>query len=265
MQLIKSFLINKDLIYQLSLKEINTKYKGSYLGCLWLFITPFAMLTVYTFVFSVIFKAKWNIATDQSGVQFALILFCGLIIFNLFSECIIQAPSLINTHVNYVKKVSFPLEILPVSVLISALFHFMINFLILLIAVTIFISVPSIHILLLPLIIFPLCLFTLGISWFLASLGVFMKDLFYGITILVQLLFFMTPIFYPVSAVPEKFQAIIRLNILAVFVESARKIIIFGEGFNWGLWFIALVFSVIVFYSGYWCFIKTKNIFGDVI
>ena len=135
MQLIKSLLQKKDLIFQFSIREITDKYKGSYFGLLWLFITPFVMLTVYTFVFSVIFKAKWSIAQEQSGIQFALILFCGLIIFNLFSECVTRSPSIINAHANYVKKINFPLEILPIAILMSALFHFIVNFIILLGAV----------------------------------------------------------------------------------------------------------------------------------
>jgi len=265
MNIFNCFFSNKEIIVQLIKKEVIAKYKGSYLGLLWSFVTPLIMLAVYTFVFSVVFKAKWKIDTDETGIHFALVLFCGLIVFNLFSECMLKAPTLISSYPHYVKKIVFPLEVLPISVLGAALFHYCINMIVLLVGLLIFSGLPSGHIFLLPLIIIPLCMFALGMSWFLSSLGVFIKDISYGINIFVQLLFFLTPIFYPLSAVPDKFRFFLRLNILSTFVEQARDIIVFNQSFNWGWWAVCLIISSVIFILGYKWFMKTKKAFADVI
>lgn len=260
-----TFLARKDLLYQFSIKEIKNKYRGSYLGFLWIFIAPFVMLSVYTFVFSVIFRAKWNIGDGRSGIDFAIPLLCGLIVFNIFSECATRAPSLMLTHANYVKKVNFPLEILPVSVLVSALLHFVINFCILLVAVCVFIGIPPVGVLLVPVLLVPFGFFILGVTLFLSSLGVFVRDLFYSITLVVQILFFMTPVVYPLNAVPEKFRAIVNLNVMAVFIENTRSLILATGTVDWEAWAIASAASFGVFAAGYWWFMQTKKMFGDVL
>ena len=265
MKILNCFFSNKEIIIQLIKKEVISKYKGSYLGILWSFVTPLIMLAVYTFVFSVVFKAKWKIDTNETGIHFALVLFCGLTVFNLFSECVLKAPTLISSHPHYVKKIVFPLEVLPVSVLGAALFHYFISLIVLLAGLIIFLGLPSVHILLLPLTIIPLCMFSLGMTWFLSSLGVFIKDISYGINIFVQLLFFLTPIFYPLSAVPDKFKIFLRLNILSTFVEQARSIIVFHQSFNWSWWIISLIISFLFFFTGYTWFMKTKKAFADVV
>lgn len=265
MEILKKFLSYKEIIVHLIKQEVIAKYKGSYLGLLWSFVTPLIMLTVYTFVFSVVFKAKWNIDSDERGIHFALVLFCGLTVFNLFSECVIKAPVLISSHPHFVKKTKFPLEILPVSVIGAALFHYFINLIVLMIGLTVFSEIPSVYILLLPLILIPLCMFSLGMCWFLSSLGVFIKDINYGINIFVQLLFFLTPIFYPLSAVPEKFKIFLRLNILSTFVEQSRDIIVFHQLFDFRWWTISLIISLLIFLLGYKWFMKTKKAFADVL
>lgn len=178
-----SFWRNRSLIKALVKREVVGRYRGSIMGILWSFFNPVFMLAVYTFVFSVVFKARWNAGSD-SKTEFALILFVGLIVFNLFAECFNRAPGLILANVNYVKKVVFPLEILPWVALGSALFHALISLGVWLIAYLIFFGMPHLTVFLLPLIILPLLLLIMGLTWGLAALGVYLRDVsqFIGIT-----------------------------------------------------------------------------------
>ncbi len=263
--IIRSLFSNRELIFQFTTREVSGKYKGSYLGILWSFITPLIMLSIYTFVFSFVFKVRWGLGSSEGRLQFAFILFCGLTVFNVFSECITRAPFLIISNPSYVKKVVFPLEILPISVWGAALVHYLVSLVILMAGVSVFIGHPSIHILLLPFILLPLSLVCLGLSWFLASLGVFVRDIGNSIGLFIQILLFLTPIFYPLSAIPQKYQIFIRLNILSFFVESARDIIIFNRTFSWQWWSASMISSLVVFLAGYVWFMKSKKTFADVI
>ncbi|MDD5629063.1 MAG: ABC transporter permease [Elusimicrobia bacterium] len=263
--MLTAFFNRRELVRELVVREIASKYKGSFLGLFWSFITPLLMLGVYTFVFSFVFKARWTSTGNEDGVSFALTLFCGLIVFNLFAECVTRAPQLITANPHYVKKVVFPLEILPIVTLGSALFHYLINLLILVAGIIIFQGWPSPHILLVPLLVMPLCLVSLGCAWFLASFGVFVKDINYNIAFLVQLLFFMTPICYPSSAVPPVFRGLFNLNIISMFVESSRDIIIYHRTFNWSWWLGASLASAVVFILGYTWFMRTRVYFADQV
>ena len=169
------------------------------MGILWSFFNPVLMLIVYTFVFSIVFKARWIGGTD-SKTEFALVLFAGLMMYNLFAECINRAPGLVLGNVNYVKKVVFPLEILPIVAIGSATFHLIISLFVWLCFYLIFIGVPPSTIGLLPVLLFPFFLMILGLTWLLASLGVYLRDVTQIIGILTTALLFLSPIFYPISA-----------------------------------------------------------------
>ena len=166
---------SRDLIWQMTKREVIGRYRGSVLGLFWSFFNPVLMLIIYTFVFSVVFKARWGTG-GESRFEFALILFAGLIVYNLFAECLTRAPALIVGNVNYVKKVVFPLEILPLVVMVAALFHSIVSLSVLLIFFVL--ASASLHwtIVFAPLVILPLLLTTIGLSWILASLGVFLRD-----------------------------------------------------------------------------------------
>jgi lipopolysaccharide transport system permease protein len=257
---------HRELIGQFTKREVQSRYKGSSLGLLWSFFTPLLMLIVYTFVFSVVLKARWgNALSDSSQVGFALTLFTGLIAFGVFSECIMRAPGLIVSNPNYVKKVVFPLEILPVSVLGSALINSLISLLILLLAVLIFQHTLSWTLFLLPLMYLPLILLCLGLSWFLASLGVFVRDVGQLIGVAVQILFFMTPIFYPISALPANLQLILYLNPLTFIVNHFRRAILWGQLPDWGEFIIIMAATSVICVLGYIWFMKSKKTFADVI
>ncbi len=255
----------RDLIRQMTWREVVGRYKGSYVGLGWSFIQPLIMLSVYTFVFSTIFKARWGVEQNEGVAAFGLALFMGLITFTIFSEVFNAAPSLILTHESYVKKVVFPLEILVVVLFLSALTNGLFSLAILLTGFLILHHFIHWTALMLPLVWLPMMLFTLGCGYFLASLGVFVRDMKATAGIFSSMLFFLTPIFYPSTAIPEQFRLICRLNPIAQFVEDSRKVVLWGFLPDW-LWFLAgLAISILVLTSGFIWFMKTKKAFADVL
>ncbi|KPV46565.1 hypothetical protein SE17_43195, partial [Kouleothrix aurantiaca] len=187
---------HRNLIWQFTRREIESKYRGSFLGFFWLVIYPLIQLLIYTFIFGVVFQARWGRHAAESLTQFALILFCGLTAFNIFSETISHAAGMIISVPNYVKKVVFPLEILPVCRLGTALFQGLVNVVIVLIANMIISQTIQWTVVLLPLVFLPLIFLSLGIGWFLSSLGVFLRDLNLFIGLVIQILFYGAAIFY---------------------------------------------------------------------
>src|SRR5215471_10559134 len=205
LRMVRNLWKHRELIAQLTRREITQRYQGTYLGVFWSFLNPFLMLLIYTFVFSVVFQAKWGDVNRPTDVgQFALTLFAGLIPFNVFSEVVTRAPSLIVQVPNYVKRVVFPLEVLVVVALGSALVHSLISIGILLVGIVLCMGFLAPTAVFLPLIYLPLILLCLGLGWFLSSLGVYVRDIGHTVIIVVQMLFFMTPIFYPLTAVPAQ-------------------------------------------------------------
>ena len=260
----KSLWRNRELIRSLTIREVIGRYRGSIFGILWSFFNPVLMLAVYTFVFSVVFKARWNAASD-SRTEFALVLFAGLMVFNLFSECINRAPTLILSNVNYVKKVVFPLEILPWVSLGSALFHTLVSLSVWLIFYGIFFGVPPITAGLVPVVLLPLIAFTMGISWFLASLGVYLRDVSQIIGLLTAILMFLSPIFYPLTSLPEEYRGMLRLNPLVPAIEMMRDALIWGKPPSWTVYGISLLAALIIACLGFAWFQKTRKGFADVL
>ncbi|HRK69707.1 MAG TPA: ABC transporter permease, partial [Hyphomonas sp.] len=205
-------LAHRELIWQMARREVGQRYRGSYLGMLWTLITPIAMLLVYTFVFSLVFRSRWQADVETPPGEFALILFSGLAAFNFLSEVINRAPTLILSNPNFVKKVVFPLEILPVVAIVSALVNSLISVALVVIGGILVLGHVSSTILLLPLAYVPLILMVIGLAWFLSALGVYVRDIGPGISIVVQMLFFVSPIFFPVSAAPEWIRPAYALN-----------------------------------------------------
>ena len=256
------------LILQLIKREVVGRYRGSLLGMLWSLINPILMLAIYTFVFSVVFKIRMD---QQDGsiyddkFAFALVLFVGLIIFNLFSECLSRAPGLILANVNYVKKIIFPLEILPWVNLGSALFHASISFSVLL-GFLLLIEHPihwtSIY---LPIIVLPLLFLILGLSWFLASIGVFVRDIGQFIGLILTMLMFMSPIFYPASALPASVRDYLFLNPLTFIIEQTRTVILYGQSPNWIGLAAYYVIALLIAWAGMVWFEKTRKGFADVL
>jgi lipopolysaccharide transport system permease protein len=255
----------RDLIRQLTWREVVGRYKGSFIGLGWSFIQPLIMLCVYTFVFSVIFNARWGVESGEGKAVFALALFTGLITFNVFSEVANSAPSLVLGNANYVKKVVFPLEILPLVRLFSALINAVFSLGVLFAGILIINHFIHWTALLLPLVWLPMMMFTLGCGYFLASLGVFVRDIGTAIGVLTTMLFFLTPIFYPINAVPEPFRIFCRINPIAIFVEDARRVVLWGLSPDWPWFFFGMALSVAAMIFGFVWFMKSKKAFADVI
>lgn len=255
---------NRELIKASAKREVLGRYRGSFLGLFWSFFNPLFMLAVYTFVFSVVFKARWNVESD-SKTEFALVLFAGLIVFNLFAECISCAPGLILSNTNYVKRVVFPLEILPVVALLSALFHGFISLGVWLLVYLMFFGLPHATVFYLPLVIMPLFLLIMGLSWALASLGVFLRDVSQFIGIITTVLMFLSPIFYPITALPENYRHLLYLNPLTPVIEQTRDVLFWGKTPDFFMLGIYWVVTFGIAWLGFAWFQKTRKGFADVL
>jgi lipopolysaccharide transport system permease protein len=263
-EMIASFWRNRQLIGVLVEREVLGRYKGSYFGVLWSFFNPVLMLCVYTFVFSVVFKARWGVGND-STVEFASVLFIGLIAFNFFAECISRAPSLVLSNPNYVKKVIFPLEILPLVSMGAALIHMLISFLVWLIFYLLIFGITSQASYFFPVALLPLIFITLGISLTLSSLGVYFRDISQVVSLLVTALMFLTPIFYPISILPEQYKFFMAFNPIALSVEEIRNVLIWGVPPDWNNYLSYLATSFFILIIGFFIFQKARKGFADVI
>ena len=261
--MISSCLRNHELIYILIKREILSRYKGSIFGVFWSFFQPLLMLAVYTFVFNITLNSSWNIE-HESKAEFALILFSGLILFNLFSECISRAPSLITTHPNYVKKVVFPLEILPCVAVGAAFFQSIISFGVWLLFYICLYGTPHYTLIFLPYVLFPLILIIMGLSWFFASFGVYFRDIQPVVNIFMSVLMFISPIFYPLSALPTKYQKFLFINPLTPVIENMRNILYWGHAPSYSYLFYIFL-SMGIAYLGFIWFQKTRKGFADVL
>ena len=253
-----------DLIYGMAKRDVIGRYKGSALGLLWSLFNPLFMLAVYTFAFGFIFKARWP-GLSNDPFSFALTLFPALLVFNYFSECVSRAPSLIVSNPSYVKKVVFPLESLPIMVSLSALFHFFIGFLVWCIAALWITGSIHISILFVPFAIIPLILFSLGCSWILASLGVYLRDVQQIVNVITSALIFLSPVFYSIETVPEKYRGMIMANPLTHYVEMTRSLMMFGNMIPILDWLFLVLASVPFAAFGYWWFLMTRRGFADVL
>jgi lipopolysaccharide transport system permease protein len=256
---------HRGLIGQFTRRDIEGRYRSSVLGFGWSFVTPLVLLLVYTFVFGVVFQMRWPGARTARLSEFGLVLFAGLTAFNVFSECVQRASGLIVSVPNYVKRVVFPLEVLPVSVLGSALFHAGVSLLVLLAAKLFLTGRLEPSLVWLPLAALPLVFLSLGLAWFLSSLGVFVRDLGYAVALIVQVLFFITPIFYPLELVPAAFRPAMQLNPLTPIVELFRRSIFGGTVQDPVALLAWIAGTAAVMLLGYAWFMKTKKAFADVV
>jgi lipopolysaccharide transport system permease protein len=254
----------RDLIRQMSRREIVNRYRGSLMGLLWSFLTPLFMLAVYTFVFGFVLRSRWEGRVDNQA-EFAVVLFAGLVVYSLFADCVTRAPGLIISHASYVKKIVFPLEILPWAVMAAALFHAGISIAVLLLFSACLRPFLPWTVITVPLILFPLVLFTMGVSWFLAALGVFLRDTSHVVGLCISALLFLSPVLYPASTLPESVRAYLFLNPLTFPIEQFRDVVLWGRMPNWGGGGIYLVVSWGVAWLGLCWFQKTRHAFADVL
>jgi lipopolysaccharide transport system permease protein len=266
--LVESFWGKRQLILQMARREVVGRYKGSVMGIAWSLFNPILMLAVYTFVFSVVFKSRWGAPISgavEDRTQFALLLFVGMIVHGLFAEVLNRAPGLILANVNYVKKVVFPLQILPIVAMSAALFHALVSLAVLLLAFAIFHGYVPWTALFVPLVLLPLVVFTLGVAWMLASLGTFLRDVSQTIGVLMTVMMFLSPVFYPVSALPEDLRPLIMMNPLTFIIEQAREVLVWGRMPDLPGLAAYLGVALVVGWAGFIWFQKTRKGFADVV
>lgn len=254
---------NRALIMSLIRRDIASRYRGSVLGMLWSVLNPLLMLAIYTFVFSQVFKMRWGGASDPS--EFALMLFAGMLVFSFFSEAVSRAPGLITGTPNLVKKIVFPIEIQAYVVIGSALFQSLVSLIVLLGAHLLMKGVPPATAMLIPVVFVPLSLMCLGLVWLLSALGVYLRDIGQLVGHIVMMTMFLSPLFYPESAVPERFRIFIDINPLAILIGQSRKVLILGEWPDWAAlgWFTLFAFAFASL--GFWWFQRTRRGFADVL
>jgi lipopolysaccharide transport system permease protein len=255
----------RELITRLTQREVQTRYRGSVVGWGWTILTPLLMLTIYTFVFSSIFKARWESTAELGSAGFALNIFTGMVVFGLFSECATRAPTLITSHSNYVTKVRFPLETLGCTVVGNGLFHALTSLVILLVfrlAATGSFPWSSIC---LPLVWLPYVLLALAMTWILSALGVYLRDLGQVVTVATSALMFMSAVFYPLSALPERWAPLFKLNPIAWWIEETRALIVLDHWPNPGVVTIQLVGAIVICELALRLFRKASRGFADVL
>lgn len=264
--LARSLWCNRQLIRQMTAREVVGRYKGSVMGLFWSFLNPVFMLMVYTFVFSVVFKARWGVGgVEETKTQFAMVLFVGMIVHGLFAEVLNRAPVLILANVNYVKKVVFPLEILPIVNTGAALFHSLVSLAVLLLAFVVFNGYLHWTAIFIPFVLLPLIILVLGLAWMLASLGVFLRDVGQTIGIITTVMMFLSPVFFPVTALPEEYRPIIMANPLTFIIEQSREVLIWGRLPDWSSLGIYTSVATVIAWAGYIWFQKTRKGFADVL
>lgn len=252
-----------ELIFSLARRDLVLRYKGSALGIVWAVLTPVVMIAIFTFIFANLFGARFG--QSSSPWDYALYLFCGLLPWTMFQETLQRATTTIVSHANLVKRVLFPLEALPAAQTLSSLANQLFGTVALLLATLILRKTIPPTIFWLPLLLIPQTMLTLGAAWLVSSLGVFLRDLAQGISLLLLAWMYLTPIIYPETVVPEQYRGLLNLNPFTSLVRSYRQITLEGINPDWNGMAYFFVFSIIVFCAGYWWFARTRKNFADVI
>jgi lipopolysaccharide transport system permease protein len=256
---------NRRLLSQLVKREVVGRYRGSVFGLAWSFFNPLVMLAIYTFVFSEVFKMRWGGNDSETKAEFAIVLFAGIVVHSFFAEVLARAPGVILGNANYVKKVVFPIEILPVVAVGTSLFHGVVSLAVLLLAFVVFNGYVHWTLVFTPLVWLPFFIFTLGVSWILAALAVFLRDVGQTIGIITMALMFLSPVFYPVTALPPHLRPWLMANPLTFIIEQTREVLVWGHLPNWHGLGIYAVAAIAVCWAGYVLFQKTRRGFADVL
>ncbi|MCH2133831.1 MAG: ABC transporter permease [Phycisphaerales bacterium] len=262
---------HRDLVLRLGRRDIEARYRGSALGLVWAIIQPLVLLGVYTFVFGVVFKMRaTKLGLDEAAAaineaNFAMTLFAGLILYNLFSDCVGRAPNILRQNVTFVKKIVFPLEVLPWSTMIMAIFNAMVATVVFAVFYAFIEGVPPVTVLLVPVVVFPVIIMVLGLCWILMSVGLYLQDTQQIVGLILMIALFTCPIFYPLWMVPEAYRAWLYLNPLTAAIEMLREVLFAGVIPDPWTWLIYLGGSIVVAWIGWMWFAVTRRGFADAV
>jgi lipopolysaccharide transport system permease protein len=255
---------SREIVYQLARQRLVRRFRGSFLGAIWLFLSPAITLALYTLVFGVMLKNRWRVDSTDTG-EYALLLYLGLCIFWFFSEVVSEAPTLIINNPSYVKKVVFPTESLLWVLVAYSLALTTLRISVFVVACLLMQGQIPVTVLLLPLVWVPLVLYAVGIGWILASIGTFLRDVGEIVSLALMAIFFLSPVLYPVNTIPDVVQWIVSINPLTVPIQQARELAYFGTFPDPNVWLVQLAMSMFVAWAGLALFCRSKRIFGDVV
>lgn len=259
----RSVLEHRELILRLAGREVGSRFRGSMLGLAWAVLTPLLTAAAFTFVFAGVFQSRWG--GSGAPTEFALMMMTGLMVHGIFAEAVGRAPTLVLQNANYVTKVVFPLEALPVVSVLSTLVNAAILAAIIALGALLFRGAVPWTAVFLPVVLLPYLVFILALSLFLAAAGVFLRDISQVTSLAVMLAMFLTPIFYPLSAVPGAFQVAMRLNPLTSIVEQSRTVLLHGGLPDFLSLALYLLCALLSLAFAVWVFQRLRPGFADVL
>jgi len=262
---LRSVVAHRELILRLATREVTQRFQGSLLGIIWMVLMPLLTAAVFTFVFSAVFQTRWGAATPAGPFDFAILLLVGMAVHGIFAEAVGRAPTVILAQASYVTKVIFPIEVLPVVAVLASLVNAFVTVGIVVVGQALLKGVLHWTVIFWPLVIAPYLIFVVALTMFFAACGVFLRDLSQIVSLLVTVTLFLTPIFYPLDAVPGAFRQVMRLNPLTSIVEQSRTVIVFGglpDFVSLGLYTLCALAALT---AAYWLFQRLRPGFADVL
>jgi lipopolysaccharide transport system permease protein len=256
---------HRELLWQFTLRNVELRHKGSHLGLVWSFLGPLLMLGLYVLVFGYIFEGTFGIVPNETRAEYALGIFLGLTLFHFVAEVLGLSPALIVANPNFVKKVVFPLEVLPAATVAAAVFHLLISLGLVLIGVLIFGPGLTPNAAWLPVILLPLILLMLGCAWFFSALGVFLRDIGQVMQFLTMALMFASAVFYSAHKIPEAAWAYLRFNPILLAIELARDAALWDRPLNYRHLTYLYAMGSVVCVLGATAYRRMKPAFADVL
>lgn len=252
------------LVMELTRREVDARYRGASLGVLWALVSPFLLLCIYAIAFGTVMGGRWP-EVRASDTPFSIILFAGMIPYFVLSECMVRSPELVVANPAYVKRVVFPLEVLPWPMLFSALFHCLMNVLVFIAMRLVMEREFAWTVIYLPCVILPIAIIGLGISWFMSSIAVYFRDVRQVMGLASMAILFLSSVMIPVATVPAEYKAIFMLNPLSFIAEQSRAVLIWGQPPDWGGLAVYTLAALAFMYAGHAWFMATKRGFADVL
>jgi len=256
---------NRHLLWDMTIRDISSKYKGSLLGVSWSLINPILTLSMFTFVFSIVFNLRWGLTSTETKLDFALILFTGLSVHGLIADVLGRSPEAIKGNSHIIKNIVFKSELLSMVIVLNALFHAALSLIIILVVQIIINHTIHLNSIYIPFILLPFVLLVLGLSWIISAFGVYIQDIRQAIAITVSLLLFLSPVLYSIDMVPDPYKNLLFLNPTTYPITQIREIIFLNQHPNISTFLIYLACSLLSFFSGFFIYSKCKKGFADVL